>query len=100
MLGLIDWIVHGQVSRLLQKGRIGEDECCLLPGNPVNSRPSILLVPVSAPGAAKSLAEVARKLNISDLALAETTFPEDFLAKVKQTFKKEGIRCKKLEPET
>ncbi len=100
ILGLIDWLVHGQVSQLFIQGRLAAGECCLLPGHSGSNRPGFLLVPVAAPSGVQLLAEKTRKLKINELALAETTFPEDFLAKVKQTFKKEGIRWTKLEPET
>ena len=97
MPGLIDWLVHGQVSRLVKQGKLAAQEACVLPGDPARQRPSFLLFPVSA--GAPALFEKLRKLAVSDLALAESSFPEDFLAKVKQNLKKEGIRCTTLEPE-
>lgn len=98
--GLIDWIVHGQVSQLLIESRMHAGECCLLPGDPQKKRPSFLLVPWDRTTSPQALAECTRKLRIREFAVAESTFPEDFLAKVKQTFTKEGIRWKKLEPES
>ncbi|MGZ3650093.1 MAG: hypothetical protein ACXVB9_21485 [Bdellovibrionota bacterium] len=95
--GLIDWSVHGQVSKLLKQGNLEPQDTCVLPGDPARQRPSFLLFPAS--GTANSLTEKLRKLGVTELALAETTFGQDFLAKVKQTFKKEGIRCTTLEPE-
>jgi len=96
--GLIDWIVHGQVSRLLLRGQLARGECCVIAGDPARSRPSFLLFPEGGrSGSAAALAERAKSLGIKEITLAENTFSEDFLAKVKQTFKKEGIHCGKLE---
>lgn len=95
MTGLIDWMVHGQVSRLLKRGSLGPKDSAVLPGDPVRRRPSVLLFPVEAGAAA--LAKKIHQLNVKDLALAESTFPEDFRAKLKQTLGKEGIRCTTLE---
>lgn len=94
--GLIDWIVHGQVSRRLQQGQLGPKDCCLVPGAPERKLPHFLFFPTTI--TSQAFAEKVKHLKISELALAETTFPEDFLPKVKQTLKKEGIRCVKLEP--
>jgi len=96
---LIDWAVHGQVSSLLQRGHFSSGECCLIPGNPALGRPSYLFFPIHSPAGAQSFFEKTRKLGITEIALAESTFPEDFLGKLKQTFKKVGVRCTKLEPE-
>lgn len=95
MAGLIDWVVHGQVSRLLKRGALGLKDAAVFPGDPVRRRPSFLLFPVSE-GAA-TLAKKLRSLNVQNLALAECTFPEDFVAKLKQTLTKEGVRCTTLE---
>jgi hypothetical protein len=95
MVGLVDWMSHGQVSRLLQLG-LGAGDATVIPGDPSRSRPSVLLYPV-AEGAAGLVKKIA-KLGVKELALAGSTFPEDFCAKVKQTLMKEGIRCTTLEP--
>lgn len=99
MPGLIDWAAHGQVSGLLARGLLAVDECCLIPGDPALQRPSFLFLHHSSKSDPKEFAERAKKLGLSEIRLAETTFPEDFLAKLKQTLKKDGIRCMRLEPE-
>ncbi len=96
MTGLIDWAVHGQVSRLLKRGELGSRDSAILPGDPGRGRPSFLLFPVES-GAAALVKKIAQ-LKVTEIAVAESTFPEDFLAKLKQTLPKEGIRCTKLEP--
>lgn len=98
MAGLIDWTLHGQVSALAIRRQIADGECCLVPGDASRGRPNYLFFPIRAATGAQGFIEKARKLNITDIAIAESTFPEDFLGKVKQTFKKEGIRFTKLEP--
>jgi hypothetical protein len=97
VVGLIDWMLHGQVSRLVKSGALGAGKACVLPGDPLCKRPSFLLAPSGVTAAA--LLEKLRKLGVTEIALAETTFPADFRSKVKQTLKKEGIRCTTLEPE-
>ena len=96
--GLADWALHGQVSRLLLREKIGAGEACLVPGDASLARPSFLFVPSREPGSASRFLEQVKRLNVKEIALAESTFGEDFLAKVKQTFKKEGIRFTTLEP--
>ncbi len=98
IVGLADWALHGQVSRLLLEKKITDGESCIVPGNSMLSRPSFLFFPVRGSGSANSFLEKMQKLQVTEVALAESTFPEDFLAKVKQTFKKEGIRFTSLEP--
>ena len=100
MIGLIDWLLHGQVSRLLAKNKLLPGENILVPGNPDLQRPSFLFLYFDGNTEAKKTVNILKKLEISDLHLAESTFPEDFLGKMKQNFKKEGIRCIKVEPET
>jgi hypothetical protein len=87
VVGLIDWMLHGQVSRLVKSGALEAGKACVLPGDPLCKRPSFLISP--------SGGTVATLLD----KLRETTFPPDFRSKVKQALKKEGIRCTTLEPE-
>ena len=76
--------------------RLGSGDAAIFPGDPTRQRASVLLFPVSkgAPALVKKLAQ----LGVKELALAESTFPEDFRAKLKQNLGKEGIRCTTLEP--
>lgn len=97
MAGLIDWHLHGQVSKLLADERLSSEEFCLLPGPAANST-SFLLYQFGENPSASAFLNRLKQLNIPEICLAESTFPEDFLAKLKQTLKKEGIRCTKLEP--
>jgi hypothetical protein len=95
--GLIDWMVHGQVSGLVLRGEFARGECCLIPGDQTLGRPNYLFFPIHSPAGPAALLEKARKLGVKEIALAESTFPEDFLGKLKQNFKKEGIRFATLE---
>jgi hypothetical protein len=97
MAGLIDWHLHGQVSKLLADERLADEEFCLLPGPAADSTSFLLYQHGASPNTASFLSRL-KQLNISEICLAETTFPGDFLAKLKQNLKKEGIRCTKLEP--
>lgn len=97
MPGLIDWHLHGQVSALLTRSRVEQEEFGLIPG--AHQQTSFLLYHHGANPDVKNFLQRVRKLQVKSICLAETTFPEDFLAKVKQTFTREGINCTKLEPE-
>lgn len=97
LIGLIDWTLHGQVSRLLKESSVGRDDICLFPGDLTRKRPSFILAPSTTTAAI--VLETLRDLGVKELAIAESTFPADFRAKLKQTLKKEGIRCTTLEPE-
>ena len=97
MSGLIDWFLHGQVSRLISTLAIDEEELCLLPGNPDLKRANFLLYQYAkVPDLKKLLGQIAA-LQITELSICETTFPEDFCDKLKQNLKKQGIRWSRLE---
>jgi len=97
MPGLIDWHLHGQVSNLLAQGLLPSGEFCLIPNT--SGQKHFLLYHYELTPDAKGFFAKLKKLKVTELCLAESTFPEDFLAKVKQTLTKEGIRCTKLEPD-
>ena len=98
MAGLIDWHLHGQVSSLLAGNRIGKNEFCLIPATTAGST-SFLLYQHGEKPSVSELTDRLQQLKIGEICLAESTFPGDFLSKLKQTLKKEGIRCTKLEPD-
>lgn len=96
MAGLLDWKLHGQVSRLLVDDKFPPDEFCLIPSTG-KSRPSVLFWHFGPKPAVAPLLERLRSLHTKELALASSTFPEDFLSKLKENLKKEGIRWMELE---
>jgi hypothetical protein len=100
MAGLIDWQLHGQISSLLARKELPPGKACLLPGDSGLSRPSVVVLHTEPASEPKAFAAQIKKLGIEEIALAESTFPEDFLGKLKQTLKKEGVRCTKVEPES
>lgn len=97
-VGLLDWLVHGQVSRLVKAGVWREEEFCLVPGDPALGRPSVLVYQYGETLAVPKLMERLRKLGVKELALVDATFPEDISRKLKQTLSKEGIGCTELGP--
>jgi hypothetical protein len=99
MAGLIDWYVHGQVSQLAISDSLPSGGFGLIPGDPSRARPSMLLYRYGNSADPKLFFQRVTDLRVRELHIAESTFPEDFLAKVKQTFKKEGIKIFKLEPD-
>jgi hypothetical protein len=98
LAGIIDWHLHGQVSSLLSDGRIANEEFCLFPGGGTKSY--FLMYQFGSAPDVKKLLHRLQLLKVEEFSLAESTFPEDFLSKLKQTLKKEGIRCTKLEPDS
>ena len=91
--GLLDWMVHGQVSRLVAQGRLNAGEFCLIAGDPARGRPNLLAYRYHSTAELKPLVDRLRKLQVKEISLADATFPEDFSHKLKQTLKKEGIGC-------
>jgi hypothetical protein len=96
MAGLIDWHLHGQVSRLLAGGSLQPEEFCLVPTG--TGAQNFLLYHFGPSPDAKAFAAQAKKLKVTQLALASSTFPKDFLSKLEQNLKKEGIHFSHLEP--
>jgi hypothetical protein len=95
MAGLIDWRLHGQLS-----GRVADlaaDSFSLFPLH--KGAQNFLLFHYGAAPNAKAVAEQLDKLGVKEVAAAETTFPKDFLPKLKQTLEKGGVRYRRLEPE-
>jgi hypothetical protein len=91
MTGLIDWHLHGQVSRLIAENQLSPGEFCLVPGAGKNFL-FCQLKEKSAP-----LVQRLRAMHAEEIAVASSTFPEDFLADLKENLKKAGIRWSKLE---
>ena len=90
--GFLDWYLHGQVSNLMLKEKVDSNEFCLIPG-----KPSFLFLYKDKNLDSRKLATKVHSLNISEIVLCESTFPEDFLAKVKENLTKQNIRWIKLE---
>jgi len=93
--GLIDWRLHGQVSKLLARGALAPEEFCLVPTGA--GAQNFLLYHYGPSPDAKAFAAHAKKLKTDRLAIAGSTFPKDFLLKLEQHLKKEGISFSHLE---
>jgi hypothetical protein len=93
--GIADWILHGQVSTQLQKNLLSNGDLLWIPGKGVSA--NFLFVYLDGSFESK---EVFKKLNgieLKEMVIAENTFPEDFLVKLKQNLKKEEITFTCLE---
>lgn len=97
MAGLIDWHLHGQVSRLLGQERLPRGEIGLVPGGVGRANFLLYHFGGDAEADAKFFLSRLKLLQVKAVTLAETTFPGDFLSKLKQNLGKEGIGCTKLE---
>lgn len=91
MAGLIDWHLHGQVSKLLVDGELRAGDFCLVPG----AGKTFLFCQLA--GKSAPLVQRLRLLHADEIAVATSTFPEDFLRDLKENLKKEGIRWSQLE---
>ncbi|RZA08643.1 MAG: hypothetical protein EOP11_04275 [Proteobacteria bacterium] len=96
MAGLIDWALHGQVGKLLGAESAKAFEFALLPAP--SGHQSFLLYQYGREPDAKAFAAQLKKLGVEELVLAASTFPRDFLAKLEQNLKKDGIPTRHLEP--
>lgn len=96
LAGLIDWHLHGQVSRLLAEGTLPPEEFCLVPTGA--GAQNFLLYHYGDKPDPQAFVARARKLKVERLSLAAATFPKDFLSKLEQNLKKEGIPFTHLEP--
>lgn len=97
MAGLIDWYVHGQVSRLVSKEN-SDSDFFLIPSTS-KEKPSFFFYHYSGSPELKKLSEKIKHLQISNIAVALSTFPEDFSKKLKQNLERDGIQWTKLEPD-
>lgn len=93
MAGILDWHLHGQVSRLFVRGVFAPGEFCLVPWAGKN------FLFHHFKGTPAPLIQRLRSLRADNIAVAASTFPEDFLSDLKENLRKEGIRWTKLESE-
>jgi hypothetical protein len=101
ILGVIDWRLHGLLSDLIKKQRLEMDELAIIPGQARLGKAS-LLVHYCGLDLHKSekIVDSLKKLHCQEICLVETSFPADFLRKLKQNLSKAGIKCLSLDPIT
>ena len=96
LAALIDWRLHGQVSRRIADG-LSPNSFCLFP-LPGGARTFLLYHYLGKPDPA-AFAERARALGLRELLVAERTFPEDFPRKLKHALEELDVRYATLEPD-
>ena len=96
-VGIVDWHVHGQVSELLKRNYL-TNGYAIIAGDPNKQRASIFIVRTGESLQLPALIDKIKKLAISSLCIAESTFPKDILEKLKQNLSKASIDFSKLEP--
>ena len=96
-VGFFDWRLHGQLSRLIRRDTLHTGELCLVSGPKRLGAASLLLFVHGKNTKSSELVAQLRKLGINSLSVEESSFPEDFFARLKQNLDKEGISWTKLE---
>lgn len=91
-LGVIDWCLHGTISKLLKQEDLGD--FTLVPQNRLLGKASLLLLSGDAP---KNLPKILKQLNIQRLCIAAGTIPEGALPKLQQQLVKAGVGYSTLE---
>ncbi len=97
LLGVIDWRLHGKLSKLLSQGEITENHCGIFNSPNKLGRASLLLYCSSKKITLAPLLKSIEQLQVKSICLAEDTFPEDFSEKLKDNLDKAGIRWAILE---
>ncbi len=93
--GIADWILHGQVSTQLQKNLLSNGDLLWIPGKGVTT--NFLFFYLDDSFESKEVFKKLKGIDLNEVVIAETTFPEDFLVKLKQNLKKEEISFTCLE---
>ncbi len=93
--GLADWILHGQVSKQLQKMQLSNGDLFWVPGAGIPT--NFLFIYLDDTFESKEVFKKLRSIQMNNVVVAESTFPEDFLGKLKQNLKKEEVTFTSLE---
>ncbi len=96
-VGFFDWRLHGQLSKLVRRDSFHTGELCLISGPKRLGTASLLLFIHGKNTKSSELVARLKKLGIDSLSIEETSFPEDFFARLKQNLDKEGISWTKLD---
>lgn len=99
-VGLFDWRLHGQVSRMARRKMLQSGELCLVSGPKRLGGASLLLYIYEKGAKSSNLVSRLKKLGITSLSVEESSFPKDFFSRLEQNLDKEGLSWKKLEWET
>ncbi len=97
LLGIIDWRLHGKVSKLLREQSIAEGNCAIFSSPNKLGRATLLLYRSAGKISFTALIKNLEQLQVKELCLAEDTFPEDFSSKLKDNLDNAGIRWATLE---
>ena len=95
LAGLADWILHGQVSKQLQKMHLSNGDLLWVPGIGIST--NFLFIFLDDSFEPKEVFKKLRAIKMNKVVVAENTFPEDFLGKLKQNLKKEEVTFTSLE---
>lgn len=95
LAGLADWILHGQVSKQLQKMHLSNGDLLWVPGLGIST--NFLFIFLDDSFEPKEVFKKLRAIKMNKVVVAENTFPEDFLGKLKQNLKKEEVTFTSLE---
>jgi hypothetical protein len=95
VVGIADWLLHGQVSKQLERSDLQSGE--LLWISTTGNKSNFLFFYFEEQPETKEFLKKLAGIEIKKLVIAESSFPEDFCNKLKQYFKKENIPFSILE---
>ena len=95
-IGFLDWRLHGQVSRLLKRGRLPAGELTLVPSQRHLGRASLLVYAAESDDDDADIAPALKKLRADDICVAIDTLPPTLATKWKKSFAKAGIQWRAL----
>ena len=96
--GIIDWILHGQVSLLALSNKIAKNSFCLVPNFTTSTKKSFLCLYYQREKlSSRNVLKKLKKLGSREIAVVSSTFPQDFYTEIMEDLRREGIHCKTLE---
>jgi hypothetical protein len=94
-IGVIDWRLHGTVSKLLIRNAI--DAFTLVPHNRLLADASLLLMRTDGKLNLDSLFKTLKRMQINRICIAESTFSDQIFNGIQQQLKKADVTWTKLE---
>lgn len=95
-LGYLDWRLHGQLSMLIKQVRIPMGRLALIPSRRQLGKASLIVYHAGESSHAQEVIQALKKLNASQIALAEDTWPAAIAGQLKKQLTKAGIEWSSL----
>lgn len=95
-IGFFDWRLHGQISRLVKRNQMQPGSLTLVPSQRHLGKASLLVYAAGKQDDVEKIASALKKLNATQLCVAEETLPNGLMAKLKKSLAKAGIEWSPL----